>query len=218
MATLIHPVFLDIAGHVETDEYWKLIYEDMAYGRFPMGAYIQNNHFCCRKNDRECSLVLEGDTFTLFTQIHSLLKNFLGINSEHDRLLHKSKIPSEPKARDETTKKIIKDSVLTEFVIREGKRNNISDIILRKIFSLLIIGFIFKTILVRDVVFQDNDIEKINGFHFTPNKVRINKNILQLKKSHISEVPSKSADACATTTLASHWTKYTHSLSSVINP
>jgi len=216
MASVQYPIFLDIAGCVDDDEYWRLIYEDMAYGRFPSGVYIQNNHFCCRHKDREYNVPLEGDVFVLFTQVHSFLKNYMGILSEHDREAYKSQalLTTTAKARDET-KKVIKDSTLMVFVIREGKRCNVPETVMRRIFSLLIIGFMFKTLLVKDVVFHDNDIQKIHGFQFSGEKVRIHKNVLQLKKSHIIDSTHLNKSDAPPVVLSSYWAKYRASISSM---
>lgn len=217
VGAVVYPIFLDIAGHAEDDGYWKLLYEDMAYGKFPFGVSMRNGTFCCFNKGREFSILLEGDAFLLYTQIHSLLRDQMGLLSEHEKKKFKTDIIETTQAREEG-KRQIKDSTLMMYVIREGDKFLIPDTILRRIFSLLIVGFMFKTILVKDVVFRDNDIERISGFQFTPNKIRISKNILNIKKISVSDYQYNHPVHSSTTTISSFWSKYIHNLAGHSNP
>lgn len=92
---VIYPIFLEFVHHVR-DDYWKLLYEDMAFGKFPAGVYIQKDHFCCHHKGKEFSLRLLDtieDSFSLFTHVHSLLQNKMGILSEKEKTRMKEKIP-----------------------------------------------------------------------------------------------------------------------------
>lgn len=178
---LLYPIFLDFANNVK-DDYWSLLYQDMAYGRFPPCVYIQKNYFCCYYMGKEFSIKLEKDDFTVFTQIHSLLKTNLGISSEKEKNLLRHETLQMNSANSKDIKRVIKDSTLTSFILKEGKKHNIPDSIIRRIFSLFIIGFMFKTILMKDVMFDNkNNIKNIRGFSFSNKKVRINKNVLDIK-------------------------------------
>lgn len=218
VGAVIYPIFLDIAGHAgDEDGYWRLLYEDMAYDKFPFGVCVRNGTFCCFNKGREFSILLEGDAFLLYTQIHSLLKNEMGLLSENEKKKIKTDVIETAQAREEG-KRQIKDSTLMMYVIREGKKFLIPDTILRRIFSLLIVGFMFKTILVKDVVFNDNHIERITGFQFLQNKIRISKNILNIKKMSVSDYQYNHPAPPPATTISSFWSKYIHSLASQSNP
>lgn len=209
MTKVQYPIFLEFTHHVK-DEYWKLLYEDMAFGKFPGGAYIQKNYFCCFCKGKEFSVELVPKNFSVFTQIHSLLSNDLGIRSEKEKLVLKENILHSQNVKD--PKRLIKDISLTSFIIKKGEQFRLPDNIIRKIFSLFIVGFMFKTLLLKDVVFQGNEIQDIRGFTFADKKVRINKNILELKKPAIMD------DTCVrndnhNNLLSSHWQKFTDNLS-----
>jgi len=208
MTKVLHPIFLEFTHHVK-DEYWKLLYEDMAFGKFPGGAYVQKNFFCCYCKGKEFSVELTPKNFSVFTQIHSLLSNDLGIRSEKEKLVLKESVIQSQTVKD--PKRLIKDVSLTSFIIKKGETHNLPDNIIRKIFSLFIVGFMFKTLLLKDVVFNGSEIQEIRGFNFADRKVRINKNILELKKPHIEYENHIRNDS--TNLLSSHWQKYTDNLS-----
>jgi hypothetical protein len=213
VVSLVHPFFLEFTHNVQ-DEYWKLLYEDMAFGKFPSGVYILKDHFCCFHKGREFSVPLnntETDTFSLFTQIHSLLNTRMGIQSEEEKKVMKERLmaPAPIIKEEPSTKRLIKDSTLTSFILQQGERYRLPDNILRKIFSLFIIGFMFKTILVKDVVFEGNEITGIHGFQFSEKKVKIERDVIQLKKNQVFlETPRPDI-----TSLSSSWPKYLQSLS-----
>jgi len=218
MTEVVYPIFLEIACQVEDDEYWRLLYEDMAFGRFPSGVYIQKKYFCCIYKERELSIPLEGDPFVLFTQIHSMLKNNVGILSEKDRKSHASMVMANQKLKDE--KRVIKDSILISFVARQGDKYLLPDYIIRRIYSLLIIGFMFKTILLRSVRFQDADIEHVRGFRFDTKCVRVSKNVFQLKRSHVADVLNvniKKNSRDTIPSISSSWSKYMNHITSISN-
>lgn len=213
MTKVQHPIFLEFTHHVK-DEYWKLLYEDMAFGKFPSGVYIQKNHFCCFSKGKEFSVELIPKNFSVFTQIHSLLSNDLGIRSEKEKLILKENIIHSQSVKD--PKRLIKDISLTSFIIKKGERHHLPDNIIRKIFSLFVIGFMFKTLLLKDVVFSGNEIQEIKGFTFSDNKVRINKNILELKRPVSLECENHNTtrnDNHPNNLMSSYWQKYIDNLS-----
>lgn len=204
MSKVVYPIFLEFTHHVK-DDYWKLLYEDMAFGKFPSGVYIQKNYFCCFCKGKEFSVELIPNNFSVFTQIHSLLSNDLGIRSEKEKSVLKENIMQQSQITNE--KRLIKDVSLTSFIIKKGEKYNLPDHIICKVFSLLIVGFMFKTLLLKDVVFQDNhEIQDVRGFTFTEKRVRINKNILELKKPHV--LADHRHDV-----MSSYWQKYLCNLS-----
>jgi hypothetical protein len=211
---MVHPIFLEFVRFVE-DEYWKLLYEDMAYNKFPHGVYLQTEHFCCFHKGKEYSVPIfskKHDTFQLFTHVHSLLRNKLGIQSQSEKTSYKEQLLALQSVRDEVPKRMIKDSSLTSFVIREGKRHHLPDSVIRRLFSLFVIGFMFKTILMKDVVFDGNEIESVRGFVFSPRKIRITHNVLQLHRQQLLQDTPRTTDVVSTT-MSSLWPKYLATLS-----
>lgn len=212
MTVAVYPIFLEFIRYV-SDDFWKLLYENMAFNKFPSGVYIIKDHFCCLHKGKEFSVKLDNThkIFVLFTHVHALLKNKMGIQSEKEKLQLKEDLMYSHSMKDDNIKRLIKDLTLTSFVIRMGEEYNIPDTIIVKIFSLLIIGFMFKTILIKDVVFYENhDIQSINGFYFEEKRVRLNRNILTIKQHQVS-VPVETSQP-ESTKMSSYWTKYLNQL------
>jgi hypothetical protein len=208
-AVMIYPFFIEFTNYIN-NTYWKLLYEDMAYGKFPSGTYIQNKHFCCFHKGKEFNVPLDdSDNFSIFTQIHSLLQTKMGISSEEEQIKLKDNMLKAQVQKEENSKRLIKDSTLTSFVIRSGNKYHLSDNMIRKIFSLLILGFMFKTLLVKDVSFNGNEINSIKGINFYEKKVKIKGNILDLKCNNIDLNENKTD----ITTISSYWPKYLHNIS-----
>lgn len=207
---ILYPIFLEFANNTK-DEYWSLLYQDMAYGKFPQGAYIQNEHFCCFHMGKEFSIKLNPNDFSVFTQIHSLLRTNLGISSEKEKLqLRQESLQLSQSTKD--IKRVIKDSTLTSFILREGEKHCIPDNIIRRIFSLFVIGFMFKTIVMKDVVFDNkNNIRSIKGFSFSSKKVKINKNVFEIKTINIPDENHKTEPI----SLSTLWPKYLQTISSL---
>jgi hypothetical protein len=175
-------------------------------------VYLQKNYFCCFCKGKEFSVELVPKNFSVFTQIHSLLSNDLGIRSEKEKLVLKESVLHSQAVKD--PKRLIKDVSLNSFIIKKGAQHKLPDSILCKIFSLFIVGFMFKTLLLKDVVFQGNEIQEIRGFTFADRKVRINKNILELKKPQAVQEYSLRNEQ--NHLMSSYWQKYMNNLSLMI--
>ena len=211
-SSIQYPIFLEFTHHVK-DSYWKLLYEDMAFGKFPSGSYVHKDFFCCIHKGKEFSIeFIDNPTpnqiFNLFTQIHSLLQTKIGIQSEKEKNKLRENLIQHQAQKDESQKRMIRDSSLTSFVIKQGEKNKLSVALMRRLFSLLIVGFMFKTILVKDVVFDGNEIENISGFSFLENKIRLTKNVSHIKKSYLQP----ESDKVETRVISSFWPKFINSL------
>lgn len=210
---IVYPLFLEFMEH-SADEFWKLLYENMAYNKFPHGVYMMKDHLCCFHKGKEFSIKIDDtmDRFILFTHIHAFLINKMGIRSEKEKKEMKESIMYSQSIKDENTKRTIKDLTLTSFVIREGEKHHLSDIIIRRIFSLLIIGFMFKTILNKDVLFhENNEIRGIRGFEFDNRRVKITRDVVRIRKNQIlSPIRGGQQESIK---MSSHWIKYVQNLS-----
>lgn len=207
---ILYPFFLEFT-HFVKDVYWKLLYEDMAFGKFPSGVYIQKDYFCCLHKGKEFSIEISenpNQNTHLFQQIHSLLQSKMGIQSEKEKLNLKEKMMYHQALKDESQKRLIRDSSLTSFVLRQGEKHQLSFPVIRRLFSLLLIGIMFRTILVKDVVFDGNEIASIQGFNLSEKKIRLTKNVYHVNKSSLSPETEK----VESHNMSSYWTKYLHTL------
>ena len=82
-----YPFFLHCCRETE-DMYWKYIFEDLAYGKAPYGAYFAKGFLCCSFRGKEFSYKIDPNltTVTLFNEVRNLLQTKLNIQSTIDRI------------------------------------------------------------------------------------------------------------------------------------
>ena len=51
---LVYPFLLKCCAFTN-DNFWKYVFEDLAYGKPPYGTYITHNFLCCKYKDKEFS-------------------------------------------------------------------------------------------------------------------------------------------------------------------
>ena len=49
---LLYPFFIDCCAFTE-DKFWKSVFEDLAYGIAPYGAYVSKGAIMCNYKDKE---------------------------------------------------------------------------------------------------------------------------------------------------------------------
>ena len=85
---IIYSIFLECSDFC-TDNYWKNIFEDLAYGQAPYGTYISKGFFCCNYKNKEFSYKIEKkDARKLFDDICGLCKK-IGLLSHDDKIQKK---------------------------------------------------------------------------------------------------------------------------------
>ena len=70
------------------DNFWKFIFEDLAYGKSPYGTYITKNFLCCNYKGKEFSykIDLNKESKILYDEIFNILHNKFGLLSQKDKL------------------------------------------------------------------------------------------------------------------------------------
>tara|TARA_B100001027_G_scaffold213830_3_gene185085 strand:+ start:1456 stop:2040 length:585 start_codon:yes stop_codon:yes gene_type:complete len=159
------------------DNFWRFIYEDLAYGKVPYGLYIQDNYLCCYIKNKEFSYKITNNSDSL-DELHSLLRKRAGILSEKDRIhtrenLYNQKITE----MHSINKKNYRDNLIQNYVICQGKKNNIKLDILKNLLMFLNNAFLFKVISLNDITFDNQSIESIKGILFKKNKIIIKYNL-----------------------------------------
>ena len=83
---LIYPVFLKCCKFT-TDNFWKFIFEDLAYGNCPYGTYIVKNYLCCNYKGKEFSYKIdrEKDPNIVYLEVYDILHNKFGLLSNKDK-------------------------------------------------------------------------------------------------------------------------------------
>lgn len=175
---IIHPIFLKIASSMD-DTFWKYIYEDLSYGKCPYGIYIQNEYICCFIKGKEFSYKIEEDKPSVLTDIHSLLKNRAGILSDKEKIQQKEDFFQKKSTQKKNiNKKFLRENLIQNFILKKGKEYNIKLEHQKNLISFLYIAFLFKSITINDIEFNDSEIVSIRGIDFSENKVSIQKKLL----------------------------------------
>jgi len=183
MKKILYPIFLKCLGFIE-DPFWRFVYEDMAYGRCPNGIYLHKNYLCCAMRQKEFSYKIEQEKTSeeIYQDTLQLLKHRVGILSDKEKLLQRQRVFKNRlvNRKDDwvnVKKKMIRDTLLENFVLQKSSEYNLSIGIAKKILSILMIGLMFKTINSVDIEYHDGYIHSIQGFVFYPKKVLVTRNI-----------------------------------------
>ena len=173
---IIHPIFLQLASIME-DTFWKYIYEDLSYGKCPYGIYIQNEYLCCFIKGKEFSYRINESNEKSCEEIHHLLKHKAGILSEKEKIQQKEDFFQKTKKSDKKfiNKKFLRENLIQNFVLRNGKKYNIRMEHQKHLISFIYVAFLFKSITLQDVFFENDEIESIDGIEFHPQKVIVKK-------------------------------------------
>jgi len=173
---ITHPIFLKMASEMD-DTFWKYIYEDLSYGKCPYGIYLQNEYICSFLKDKEFSYKIDETSQNLLSDIHNLLKNKAGILSEKEKIKKKEEFFTN-KINKLNNKKYLRENLIQSFVLKMSEKFDINIEISKKIINFLFVGFMLKVISLKDITFQNDQIENIKGIEFQNKKISIINNFL----------------------------------------
>jgi len=175
---IIYPIFLKLASTME-DTFWKYIYEDLSYGKCPYGIYLQNDYICCFIKGKEFSYHMDEKNKKSCEEIHHLLKYKAGILSEKEKIQQKEDFFRQKRSNEKRfiNKKFLRDNLIQNFVLKQGERYNIKMENRKNLISFLYISFIFKSISIQDLEFENEEIVGINGIEFSPQNIIIKRKI-----------------------------------------
>jgi hypothetical protein len=131
-------------------------------------------------------LELEKSVEEIYNDTYNLLKYRVGILSEKEKLIQREKVLRNRLSlkKDEwqnVKKKMIRDTLLENFVLNKSNQFFLSMTVSKKVLSLVIIGLMFKTLNSKDIIYSDGFIQDISGFVFQPKRVLVTKNIYMNK-------------------------------------
>ena len=171
-----YPIFLQLSSRMD-DNFWRFIYEDLAYGKVPYGLYIQDNYLCCYIKNKEFSYKITNNRDSL-DDLHTLLRKRAGILSEKDKISTKENLYNQKMNENHSiNRKNYRDNLIQNYVICQGKKNNIKLDNLKNLLMFLNNAFLFKVISLNDIKFNNNTIDSIKGIIFKKNKIIIKYNL-----------------------------------------
>ena len=178
---LIYPVFLSCC-EFSKDNFWKFIFEDLAYGNCPYGTYIIKNYMCCNYKGKEFSYKIDPkkDPKIIYEDIYDILHNKFGLLSNKDKKHNRELFFSKGKEDDEILtikKKYIRLVLVEEFIENMTKKYKLPFKKMCELYSTIILGLSLKSINKNSIVIKDNSIKSIEGINFTKGKITYNLNI-----------------------------------------
>jgi len=189
---IFYPIFIKCLSYIY-DPFWRFVYEDLAYGRCPYGIYLQKNYLCCCIKNKEFTYKIEEEKpiEIIYNETYYLLKHRVGLLSEKEKLIQRERVLKTRINKKEewinVKKKMIRDTLLENFVLTKSQDYLLSINVSKKVLSLIIVGLMFKTLNAKDIYYKDGFIKDINGFAFHDKKVLITKNIYLSKNNKPAE-------------------------------
>ena len=185
---IIYPIFLECIQYT-CDTFWENVFEDLAYAKCPYGTYINKGFLCCNYKDKEFSYKIEKkDAKILYDDVYNLLAKKLGLLSIRDKLKKKldfnnieEELKSNRKNWTHIRKKNIKDLLIENYVIKMKNLHNLTNKQSQSLLSNIFIGMIFKVISVKDIIYEEGEIQEINGISFEKGKIIYEKNIYDIE-------------------------------------
>jgi hypothetical protein len=188
---IIYPFFFECCPYT-TELFWENIFEDLSYGICPKGIYITKDHYLtCSQKGKEFSYKIQRkDAKKLYTDIYALLKDSADVCSNKELLEKKNnfyQVEKDIKHSSSEWKKIrkknIKDMLYENFVLDMKDKFCLDTKQTKYLFSIISISILFKTLTSKDINYDDNKIESINGLEFKKGEIIVNmslynKNIL----------------------------------------
>ena len=175
--TILYPIFSECKRYT-TDDFWKNLFDDLSIGKCPKSIYISNDIIYSSNKKKGFSYIIPTDNTKtpkeVFTELRELLINNTSICSSLDVSKKKEEIRKKQEEEilddisDETTwseirKKNTREIFIIKFVIRMKKKYKLDWCSARHLYSLIQLGFIYKTQTSKDVNFENKRIENIDG-------------------------------------------------------
>ena len=124
---LVYPIFLQCCDYT-LDNFWKYIFEDLAYLKTPYGIYLQRDYICCNYKGKEFNYKIDisKSPKTLFNDIYKLFNKRFELLSEKDKLNRRDLFEHSDNLKNlELIKKKHKYESILQFVISMRKKMDV---------------------------------------------------------------------------------------------
>jgi len=179
---VIYPIFLKCIEYVKNDIFWKETFEELSYGNCYHGSYINKGFLCSNVKGKEFIYkFIDKEPEKICNDVIKLLKEKLNIMSKNDRkvlLTEFEEIENNLKKIKNTDwsdikKKSLKDIFFQNYLIKSKNLFLLSDYQLKKLYNLINLGIMLKSIKNTDIIYENGEIKEIKGIIFSQRKYRI---------------------------------------------
>lgn len=178
---IVYPIFLKTIQYTE-DIFWKDTFENLSYSICPTGSYISKGFICSNVKGKEFVYkFIDKDPQQIYKDVYKLLKEKLNIMSKNERgILLKEFEEVEQSIKklrtcswNEIKKKGTKDILIQNFLIKKKLEYGLKSSQIKKLYNLINLCMILKSISNVDIDYSDGEIQTINGITFSKNKYKV---------------------------------------------
>lgn len=172
---IIYPIFLE-ASQYTSDEYWRYLIEELAYGNCPYGTYIDSEQYTIisiLKHKTGQFYFSEHNGKELYPLLYDFFHNTLGFHSYQEYIQHHQDLKQIHNviysSWSDIKKKTIKDLLIENYVIELKHRYSLTVHQMKMLLSNIIIWFQFKILSNKDVLYDSETckILQINDLYLT---------------------------------------------------
>jgi hypothetical protein len=178
---IIYAIFLKTIQYTE-DNFWKDTFENLSYGICPNGSFISKGFICSNIKGKEFVYkFIDKEPEIIYDDIYRLLKEKLNIMSRNERsILLKEFEEVENNIKkinscswNEIKKKGTKDILIQNFLIKMKSDFELKNVQIKKLYNLINLCLIIKSITNQDIEYIDGEIKNIKGITFYKNKYKV---------------------------------------------
>jgi hypothetical protein len=178
---IIYPIFLKTIPFTN-DNFWKDTFENLSYSICPTGCYISKGFLCSNVKGKEFVYkFIDKDIEQIYKDIYKLFKEKLNIMSKNERsILLKEFEEVEENIRklrscdwNEIKKKSTKDILFQNYLIEMKSQFELKNIQIKKLYNVMNLCIILKSISSSDIHYENGKILYINGITFSKGKYKV---------------------------------------------
>ncbi len=178
---LLYSCFLACTDYTD-DNFWKNIFEELAFGVCPSSTYINKNYIISNSRGKEFVYKINPDLEpeTLFWDVYNLLSEKVGIKSTREIEEYKQNIDNSETIYvtwSNIKKKTIRDAIILQYVLEQTDLYELSRSKSRELFNLINLGILLKFIVSKHIILNNGRIESIYGFLYSKNDFIYTKNV-----------------------------------------
>lgn len=217
---IVYPFFLETCAFCD-DVFWESVFEDLAYGKAPYGTYISKGFLTCSFKGKEFIYKLERkeDPKILYDDIYKLLTEKLGILSQKEKaqkriVFHELEKNIKQSRQDWASirKKNIKDIMYEKYVIDMKNKHSLTFAQCKFLLSVILISIMFKSITARDITYENDRIQNIDGIEFENGEIILKRGLCSYAGSCTVDLDEQPGNDTTQLKMADNWERYLKSI------